>query len=118
MNTLRNWLTTHAVRRAWHLKLYAVGLTRADIKRLDQHPATLEVEDVLLAAQLGTHPDQIATHVLAARRVTTRDPRIDVSVALGLTARLNVVWGIPYDHAATLITHIADATEGAPDERD
>lgn len=109
---IRRWLATRTVRRHYHQQLHAVGLTRADIKNLEDHPASLDVEDVLLAAQLGTHPDHIAEHVRAAQRVTERGRHIETSEALGLVARLNL-WGIPYDHAATLITHIARATRGA-----
>lgn len=110
---IRQRIAAHLKRRHWHQKLRAAGLTRANINALEAHPRYLDVRFVLTAAQMGVRADHIADLVLTVQtRFIGR-----AEEALELVTRLHV-WGIPYDHAATLVADIAraagfHATEGA-----
>lgn len=100
--------------------LNALGLNAWDIKTLQRaglDPISGDFTLVSVAAMVGISLDAIPSHVAQVRRVTRELPYLDALDAAGLIERLHV-WGIPRDHAATLITRIARATEGAPDEHD
>lgn len=106
---IRRRIAAHLERRQWHQRLRAAGLTRADVAALEADPRDLDVRLVLAAAQMGVHPHRIADLVLTVQTLKTR---IGTMRSLEHIARLHA-WGIPYDHAATLVADIARTTEGA-----
>lgn len=112
---IRRWLATHATRADHRNQLRALSISDAEIKAFTKaglRPLGADFPSVLMAAQLGICIDEAPTFIHATRRVMDDAPRIDEISAFCLVGRLHA-WGIPYDHAATLVTDIAHATEGA-----
>lgn len=108
---IRRWLAARVVLIDHSNQLRAAGLSADDTRVLRAaglDPLEVHFPLVLAAAQMGTAPHEIPGHVRAAYRVKG----VSTLDALHLTGRLYVL-GIPYDHAATLVTDIARATQGA-----